>query len=229
MNPDSQRIKRLTLRDQVYSELRNMILINEYPAGSRLNECDLAKRLGVSVTPVREALNKLRGDGLIYSDPRQGSFVRNFSDDDIRNILDIRCALEVLAMEQAFPRFTAGDIAELERIQRAYADAYATSPPDYEQAAMWNVSFHDFIVDKSVNPWAKDMLDSINTHCSLARAPLTRTSDGKSSILEHREIIDALKAKEFDRTTRGVRRHIGRMKEDLLTARRAVKYQDKEG
>lgn len=216
------RIGRLTLRDQVYSELHNMILINEFPAGSRLNEGELAKRLGVSVTPVREALNKLNGDGLIYSDPQGRSFVRSFSDDDIRNILDIRCALEVLALEQAFADLGAADLAELEEIQRSYAAEYQNSPPNYKAAALWNACFHDYFVRKTGNTWLQSMLDSLNTYSSLARAPITRTSDGRSSIAEHREIIDALKASDLERAVRGVRKHISRMREDLLKARQSM-------
>ena len=215
------RIERLTLRDQVYNELRNMILINEYPAGTRLNEGELAKRLGVSVTPVREALNKLSGDGLIYSDPRQGSFVRSFTDDDIKNILNIRCALEVLALEQAFGGLAAADIASLDEIQRSYAAEYQTSPPNHKAAALWNTSFHNYFVEKTGNTWLKSMLDSLNTYSSFARAPITRISDGRSSIAEHREIIDSLKANDLDRAILGIRNHIDRMRENLLKARQS--------
>ena len=219
----------MTLRDQVYNELRNMILINEFPAGTRLNETEVAKRLGVSPTPVREALNKLRGDGLVSSDPHQGCYVRVFSDADIENILEIRCALEILALEQAFPKLAEEDMANLENVQASYAVEYSTSPPNYKGAAAWNLAFHDFLVEKSGNRWLREMLDTVNTYSALARAPITRTSDGRTSINEHNQILAALKARNLEEARRGIRRHIERIRQDLLQARRSQLSRSEEG
>ena len=103
------------LRERVHSRLRRAILAGEIPTGERLVESQLASEIGTSRTPIREALHKLELENLIESLPRVGYFVKGFSDEDIRDICEIRMAIESLAAQRAIVRITQRDLELLKR------------------------------------------------------------------------------------------------------------------
>ena len=113
----------LPLRDVVFNTLRQAILKGELEPGERLMEIQLADRLGVSRTPIREAIRKLELEGLVLMIPRKGAEVAKISEKSLRDVLEVRRSLEELAIELACQRMTEDDIKELEEAQEAFRSA----------------------------------------------------------------------------------------------------------
>ena len=109
----------LPLRDVVFKTLRQAILKGELEPGERLMEIQLAERLGVSRTPIREAIRKLELEGLVLMIPRKGAEVAKISENNLRDVLEVRRSLEELAIDLACQRITA---EELESLNKAEVD-----------------------------------------------------------------------------------------------------------
>ena len=107
----------LPLRDVVFNTLRQAIITGEFAPGERLMEISLANRLGVSRTPVREALRQLELEGLVRIIPNRGAFVEGITKEDVKDIYEIRARLEGLCAKWAADRITKDQIAELEEKQ----------------------------------------------------------------------------------------------------------------
>ena len=109
----------LPLRDVVFNTLRQAILRGELKPGERLMEIQLANKLGVSRTPIREAIRKLELEGLVLMIPRKGAEVAKISESNLRDVLEVRRSLEELAIDLACQRITA---EELESLNKAEVD-----------------------------------------------------------------------------------------------------------
>ena len=106
-----------TMTEQVMARLRDMILSGELAPGSRLDQNDLARRFGVSLVPLREALARLQSSGLVRIVPHRGVFVESLSVEELLDIYQVREALEDLASRLAAPRLSAADLATLDRLK----------------------------------------------------------------------------------------------------------------
>jgi DNA-binding GntR family transcriptional regulator len=106
-----------TMTEQVMGRLRDMILSGELAPGSRLDQNDLARRFGVSLVPLREALARLQSSGLVRIVPHRGVFVESLSVEELLDIYQVREALEELAARLAAPRLSAADLATLDRLK----------------------------------------------------------------------------------------------------------------
>ena len=115
----------LPLRDVVFNTLRQAILKGELAPGERLMEIQLAEKLGVSRTPIREAIRKLELEGLVLMIPRKGAEVAKISEKSLRDVLEVRRSLEELAIELACQRMSEEDMDELERVQGNFRNAIA--------------------------------------------------------------------------------------------------------
>ena len=118
----------LPLRDVVFNTLRQAILKGELEPGERLMEIQLAERLGVSRTPIREAIRKLELEGLVLMVPRKGAEVASISEKSLREVLEVRRSLEELAIELACQKITQEQIQELEAAEAVFAEAVWSSP-----------------------------------------------------------------------------------------------------
>ena len=107
----------LPLRDVVFKTLRQAILKGELEPGERLMEIQLAERLGVSRTPIREAIRKLELEGLVLMIPRKGAEVARISENNLRDVLEVRRTLEELAVDLACQRMTEDELEELKKTQ----------------------------------------------------------------------------------------------------------------
>jgi DNA-binding GntR family transcriptional regulator len=173
----------------VYEELRSRILAGELPPGAPLVEAALAKTLGVSRTPIREALRRLEQDMLVERVHR-GLQVRARSPAEILEIYEVRIVLEGTAARAAADRYT-----EIDRIrlrQLAAALAQRQSAPSQELAAL-NLTFHKAIWQASHNQTLIDVLERLHIH--LYRYPDTTYAlpgRSQSSLHEHEELMDAI-------------------------------------
>lgn len=204
--------------DSVYDALRSAILSRSFAPGQRLNVHELAADLGVSLTPVKDALTRLEAEALIHIRPRSGTFVTAVSPDDVAEAFDIRCALECLAAEKALARASAADVKGL----RALA-IEISEPPDVEAArlthAARNVEFHKRIVGLSGNRRLVQMYENLDAHIQIARIHL-RHGDWKTRVQDEREehlaIVAALERRDGEALVGSLRHHILRAAESLV-------------
>lgn len=151
----------LPLRDVVFNTLRDAILSGKLLPGERLMENQLAEKLGVSRTPIREALRMLELENLVALVPRKGAQVLDMSEKDIKNVLEIRGSLEALAVELACDRMKAEQVSALKRLQQEFIAAYESR--DYEKTAEADERFHDLIFEATENDKLIQIINNLRT------------------------------------------------------------------
>jgi len=148
-------LRAVTLRRRVADALRQAILSGELRPGERLREVDLAKRFGVSRNPVREAVGELEQQGLIVSRPNQGKSVVSPTEQELRDALQVRLALERLALQQAWPALTPARLSALRRLvdemRRVSEDAALTPRQRHGRLNIMDARFHGLLVEWSGN------------------------------------------------------------------------------
>ena len=133
----------LPLRDVVFNTLRRAILRGELKPGERLMEIQLANKLGVSRTPIREAIRKLELEGLVLMIPRRGAEVAEITEKNLRDVLEVRCALEELAVQLACDRMDEEGLSRLKDAAEKFLEVLDSD--DITQIAQADVLFHDVI------------------------------------------------------------------------------------
>ena len=149
----------LPLRDVVFNTLRQAILKGELAPGERLMEIQLAEKLGVSRTPIREAIRKLELEGLVLMIPRKGAEVAKISEKSLRDVLEVRRSLEELAIELACQRMSEEDMDELERVQGNFRNAIAKG--EAMTIAETDEQYHDVIYQGTGNDKLVQMLKNL--------------------------------------------------------------------
>ncbi|MBO6268874.1 MAG: GntR family transcriptional regulator, partial [Clostridium sp.] len=139
----------LPLRDVVFQTLRQAILREDLAPGERLMEIPLANKLGVSRTPLREAIRMLEQEGLVVMIPRRGAQVAGISEKSLRDVLEVRKSLEKLAVELACERMTEEDMKEMDRAEEAFSAAVHEG--DALRIAETDEQFHDVIYNSTGN------------------------------------------------------------------------------
>ena len=187
----------LPLRDIVFQTLRNAIITGELQPGERLMETQLGERLGVSRTPIREAIRKLELEGLVIMVPRKGAQVAQFTEKDIQDVLEVRAALESLSAKLACKRM---DDRAFLKLQLALAEySYAAKDNDLETMIEKDVEFHDIIVHATQNDKLIQIFNNLKEQVNRYRITyLKNTEDAETVQAEHLEILEALKNKEED-------------------------------
>lgn len=191
--------------ESTYEKLREGIMSGEYPPGTHLVETTLAENLGVSRTPIREALSRLQQDGLVERGSR-GLQVRQRSAAEILEIFEVRIVLEGTAAKLAAERHTEVDRIRIQA-HLAKLDSNQGAAPDVQAAI--NREFHRSIWYASHNRALIDMLERLSVH--MFRYPFTTYEvEGRpeSSILEHRELADAIIARDSERAARLASHHM---------------------
>jgi DNA-binding GntR family transcriptional regulator len=211
-------VRRERASDAAYDSLLQAIMGQVFRPGQRLNVSDIARKLGVSLTPAKEALSRLASEGLVEIRPRSGTFVTEISPEDVAETFDLRLALECLAAEKAMERLRPEDVETLERMLADMARPMVTER-DRIAHDRRNVDFHNFIIEHSGNRRLIQLYRSLNTHIKIAR--IHRSHERWASRLaeeqaEHREIVDALKERDADHARRALSRHIGRAARNLI-------------
>jgi DNA-binding GntR family transcriptional regulator len=177
-------LQRSTLTNQVYNLLHDAIIEQDNPAflmGERINEKEIAKMLGCSTTPVREAMNLLQHEGLVMGDNYKSSRVACFTLGDIDNLLGIRNVLEVYALRQAFELIDDDLIAKLENNLTEYTSLYSQGEESFSFSKIDNCNrrFHFMLTEKLGNSVLNDMISSVISRLAVIRAPVVR--DRRSS------------------------------------------------
>ncbi len=198
------------LQDKVYGALKNAVTAMDIYSGTeapKLDERRLAEDLGVSRTPVREALSRLAQEGLVEMIPRRGTFVVRKNKQQILEIISVWAALESMAARLATQVATDEEIGRLRRLfvtfegsagPRAHIDEYSDT----------NIQFHQRIIALSKSELLKKMADSLFVHMRAIRArTITERDRADRSIIDHLHIIEAIEARDTELAERLVREH----------------------
>lgn len=213
---DFTAIKAERVTDTVYQLLRERIVEQSLPPGSKINVEEVAKQLDVSRTPVHEALATLAADGLVEVRPRRGTYVTEFTVQDYAETLDIRRALELLACETACQNATDDDIAELERLVNKMEKEIHGAPNAAEAARIHdalNLAFHKRLVELSGNRRLIATYDDLRAHLRIARAHVDATEWLQRVPIEtreHSDILHALSRRNVEATKQALDAHLRR-------------------
>lgn len=197
----------LPLRDVVFNTLRKAILRGELKPGERLMEIQLANKLGVSRTPVREAIRKLELEGLVLMIPRKGAEVADISEKSLKDVLEVREALEELAARLACDKITKEGINRLKEAAQDFRSALKSN--DITQMAEADVRFHDVICNATENQKLGQLLNNLREQMYRYRIEYLKDQQVYEKLLsEHEEIIRHIEKGEKDEAARVVSRHI---------------------
>lgn len=197
----------LPLRDVVFNTLRQAILRGDLKPGERLMEISLANKLGVSRTPVREAIHKLEQEGLVLMIPRRGAEVAQITEKSLRDVLEVRGALEELAVRLACERMTGQALGELNRAAERFEKTLGSS--DITSVAEADVAFHDVIYMATDNQRLIALLNNLREQMYRYRVEYLKRGECHAQLLsEHQEIIEAITNKEVERAVAVTCRHI---------------------
>ena len=212
----------LPLRDVVFNTLRQAILKGELAPGERLMEIQLADRLGVSRTPIREAIRKLELEGLVLMIPRKGAEVAKISEKSLRDVLEVRRAREVLAVELACQRMTEEDIKKLESAQEDFKAA--VDKGEAMAIAETDEHYHDIIYNGTGNVRLIQLLNNLREQMYRYRLEYIKEADKRQILLiEHEHILKGLKERKMDEVKEAMREHIDNQE---ITVSRNIKERD---
>jgi DNA-binding GntR family transcriptional regulator len=202
------------IREQVYKYIRKMILNGEIGPGKRLIEAKLSQEIGISRTPIREALHKLEMENLIYSIPRVGYVVKDISIEEVEEICEIRMALETLAAIWASANMTPKEIDRLKQIILLTGKNIKSN--EMEEVIKLDSEFHEIICRTSKSQRIEEISQSLRDHMLKFRIKALcvpniacRSNEG------HRKILYALKARDPKKIQEAVRFHLNRTKRDV--------------
>ena len=197
----------MPLRDVVFHTLRQSILKGELQPGDRLLEIPLAKKLGVSRTPIREALRKLELEGLVLMIPRRGAEVAGITEKGLRDVLEVRRSLEELAIELAVQRMNDRDIDDLEKARVAFRESLSQN--DEIRIAQADENFHDVIYRGTYNDKLIQMLNNLRDQMYRYRLEYIKDVGKRQVILvEHENILNAVRTRNPELGRRAMREHI---------------------
>ncbi|WP_448536554.1 GntR family transcriptional regulator [Pseudothermotoga sp.] len=208
-------IERRSLKEEVLTKIKEFITKGRYVPGQRIVIDALAKELGVSVTPVREALHHLAAEGLVSVEPRKGFTVKKWEPKEIEDLLYLRMYLEKLACRLFIEKASERDIEELSMIVKQMDDAVQNS--DLEALTRFNSQFHDKIVQGSGNEELLKIMESLGTKLHRVRIlSLSYPGRMEQSCIEHRAIFDAIVERNIALAEERVEEHIKKVMATLL-------------
>lgn len=214
-----------TLRESVYRSVKAMIITGQLPAGARVTEIDIATRLEVSRTPVREAFNRLERDGLVQGRPRQGYLVRDFDIAMFSDAFEVRETLDGLAAELATDKAGSGDHARLNRILEEcerLASVPERATAEMLQELQLGIDLHRVIAEISGNAMLVDLIGGILDKCQhYIWTELLWLDDWDATRQEHSEIVSAICSGERVLAGELARKHVRGSRDATLRLLRA--------
>lgn len=197
----------LPLRDVVFNTLREAILRGDLVPGERLMELQLAAKLGVSRTPIREAIRMLEQEGLAITIPRKGAIVAGMTEKDMQDVLEIREALEELSVQVACDKITEEEVARLRENMENFEDSLKSG--DLKRMAEADVEFHDVIYQATDNLKLINMLNNLREQMYRYRVEYLKNPSNHEQLLrEHEAIYRGILEKDKDAVTEMIRKHI---------------------
>ena len=197
----------LPLRDVVFNTLRQAILRGEFKPGERLMEIQLANKLGVSRTPIREAIRMLEQEGLAVTIPRKGAEVAKMTEKDMEDVLQIREALDELAAKIACEQISEEQLEELVATMHEFEES--TKTDNVKKIAEADVKFHDIIYQSTGNPKLVNMLNNLREQMYRYRVEYLKREEAHPQLIaEHAAIIEYISKGEKKAATDIMCKHI---------------------
>ena len=190
---NSKPINRFSMREEVYNTLLDWIMEGELRPGEKILDKDLAEKMGVSRTPVREALRRLEDKDLVESSANRWTRVAEISIEEPEKIYPILWTLEELAVAQAIENLSAADFDNMTAINRALDQALDTADP--VAASRADAQFHDVYIERSHNPFLINILQDLKIRYRRVEVTyFAGSACAKDSVREHKRILEALKS-----------------------------------
>lgn len=200
------------LREMVYEELKMQILKGSIIPGTRMMEVELAEEMGVSRTPIREAIRKLEKEGLVTIEPRRGAYASMISTEDMVEILEVRQDLEGLAAYFAANRMTDEQMAELKEVSNNYNEAVKRGK--MEDMIKYDTRFHHIIVESCRNKILVQMIEQLQELVLRFRyIYYDNFRRAENMPEEHEAIVAAISEGNADKARAAADIHIDRLKE----------------
>ena len=205
----------LPLRDVVFNTLRRAILKGQLKPGERLMEVHLANRLGVSRTPIREAIRKLELEGLVIMIPRRGAEVARITEKSLKDVLEVRRALDVLRVELAC-------LWIYENGNKGLGTAYqefkkAAQGKDAAVIAQADVAFHDIIVEAVGNLRLQQLVNNLSEQMYRYRFVYINEEEQHDNLIaEHKEIYESIASRDKKRAAKAARLHIDNQESSII-------------
>lgn len=195
------------LRDLVFKSLRKAIIQGKLEPGRRLMENTVAKKLGVSRTPVREAIRMLELEGLVTMEPRCGAMVSSITRKEMKDVLELRCNLDAFSVKLAMERMKPDFISKLKDANRKLSNAITTG--DVVAIADADVAFHEIIYDATENSRLEQTLNALNEHTYRYRLEYLKNDQNHPLIVsEHDQIISLMSASKVREAQDAMIKHI---------------------
>lgn len=206
----------LPLRDVVFKTLRQGILTGELKPGERLMEIHLADRLGVSRTPIREAIRKLELEGLVTMIPRRGAEVARITEKHLKDVLEVRRGLDALAVSLACQRITEEEMAALKQACDEFEAAVRAK--DIRKIASADVKLHDIIVEATGNARLVQLVSNLAEQMYRYRFEYIKDESQHAKLIEeHKVIYESIKKKDIETASKAVKMHIDNQERSIIS------------
>lgn len=215
-------VRRANLREQVVTAMRNAIIRGQLVPGQKVAEEDIAQELGISRTPVREAIRLLEMQGLVEVESKIGTFVASPNLDDVRDSLSVRIALESLAAQQAMDRLGSGPWTQLiDDLHAITAQMIITT--DAVQAVELDIAFHTALVSAAANRYLVRTWDMVGVPFLIwgpERGLYASRPEpvGPDLAQRHEQLIEALESRDPSQSNFAIQQHSEEKLRDLVTS-----------
>ncbi|WP_346355195.1 GntR family transcriptional regulator [Azotosporobacter soli] len=203
------------LREVVCETLRNAIVAGTLKPGERLMEIQVAEELGVSRTPVREAIRKLELEGFVVMIPRRGTYVSDLSIKDVNEVYEVRTALDVLAAGLAVERITEEELEEMERLLVIFGECIEAN--DLDKIVEADGKFHDILYKATRNERLVGIVNNLREQLTRFRS-LSMSYPGrlKDMLEEHTRLVEALGQRNASVARKLANDHMANAEQTLL-------------
>ena len=206
----------LPLRDVVFNTLREAILKGDLKPGERLMELQLASKLGVSRTPIREAIRMLEQEGLAVTTPRKGAEVAKMTLKDMEDVLEIRDALDELAVRIACQKISDEQLKQLEDMKELFEKSTQTG--NVKKIAEADVTFHDVIYEATGNQKLVTLLNNLREQVYRYRVEYIKDPKNYPTLIaEHEAILESLKNRDVKNAVEAMHVHVANQAEAVKT------------
>ena len=205
----------MTMKHQIYKIIKDEICNGHYPPGYWLQEKELAAKMDVSRSPVREALKQLVDEGLAIDYPNKGVFVKEFTSKDIEEIYDVRIMLESYAIKNSVKLITSNDIKVLRELIDNLSECYDKN--DLNQYIEYDTELHQYIIKMSGNSLVMDIYKRIYSQTQQFRIySLTTQKRFDNSIIEHKTMVENIFAGKWEEADEINRRQLALAREEII-------------
>ena len=203
------------LRELVCEHIREAIINGTFAPGERLMEIQMADEMGVSRTPVREAIRKLEMEGFVVMIPRRGTYVSNMSIKDINDVYEIRISLDTLAAGLAAERISDEELEELQRLLVKVGAAIEKN--DMAKVVEADIEFHDVLYKASRNERLRNIINNLREQITVIRGVSMRYPGRlKDTQDEHRRLVECISARNVEKSQEMARIHLENAEKPLM-------------